>query len=193
MDERTDWVRAHQARESPPRFEGWRDDGEHTRAKAGAPGGRGIPDLSALVAIVEALRRAVPHELQEQFTARLYGQSLPTSLIMDEGVAQVALKRLARQVERAPRDATVALVGAQVLSEPASMGRALDVNETIARLKQSIGQGSADGLEIALAVNEEQPVVRDAGDGVNQMRAMLSGPEVASAVARARATKATIG
>src|SRR5437870_1754977 len=114
--------------------------------------------------------------LQEQFTARLYGQSLPTSLMMDEGVAQVALKRLARQVERAPRDATVALVGAQVLSEPASTGRALDVNETIARLKQSIGQGSAEGLEIALAVNEEQPVVRDAGDGVNQMRAMLAGP-----------------
>ena len=41
--------------------------------------------------------------LQEQLTARLYGKSLPTSLIMDEGVAQVALKRLARQVERAPR------------------------------------------------------------------------------------------
>ena len=114
--------------------------------------------------------------LQEQLTARLYGQSLSTSLIMDEGVAQVALKRLARQVERAPRDATVALVGAQVLSEPALAGRALDVNETIARLKQSIGQGSAEGLEIALAVNDVQPVVHDAGDGVKQMQAMLAGP-----------------
>jgi hypothetical protein len=69
MDERTDWARAHEARESPPRFEGWHDDGGEARARTGAPGSRGIPDLSALVAIVEALRRAVPHELQEQFTA----------------------------------------------------------------------------------------------------------------------------
>ncbi|TML32845.1 MAG: hypothetical protein E6G00_02235 [Actinobacteria bacterium] len=102
MDERTDWVRAHQARESPPRFEGWRDDGEHTRAKAGAPGGRGIPDLSALVAIVEALRRAVPHELQEQFTALQRELLLTIRALIDWYLDRLDKPELEPQVEDIP-------------------------------------------------------------------------------------------
>ncbi len=114
--------------------------------------------------------------LQEQISARISGQSLSTSLIMDEGVAQVALKRLARQVERAPRDASVALIGAQVLSEPAVIGRALDVNETISWLKQSIGQANVESVEVELAIRDVPPIVRDAGDGAKQMQAMLAAP-----------------
>ncbi len=114
--------------------------------------------------------------LREQLSARIDGRSLGVSLVMDEGVAQVALKRLARQVERAPRDATVALIGSQVLSEPAVVGRALDVNETIDRLKQALGQIDGNGVDVDLSVHDVQPVVLDAGDGVAQMRAVLSGP-----------------
>src|SRR5437588_13100050 len=42
--------------------------GDRPRQAAGE-GPRGVPDLSPLIAIVEALRRAIPHELQEQFNA----------------------------------------------------------------------------------------------------------------------------
>jgi vancomycin resistance protein YoaR len=114
--------------------------------------------------------------LQEQAITRLDGQSLSTSLVMDDGMAQVALTRLARRFERMPRDASVALIGSQVLSEPAVIGRALDVNETIDRLKGSIGQTDAEGVDVQLAIHDVQPVVLDAGDGVAQMRAMLSVP-----------------
>ncbi len=76
MDERTDWARSGARRgepqhEPPPGFEGWdREAGERSHPpRVGPPGGPRIPDLSALLAIVDALRRMVPHELQEQFTA----------------------------------------------------------------------------------------------------------------------------
>jgi hypothetical protein len=50
---------------APPTWEDFvRENGGRTGA-----GARGVPDLSPLIAIVEALRRAIPHELQEQFNA----------------------------------------------------------------------------------------------------------------------------
>jgi hypothetical protein len=94
MDERTEWER--RARPSEPRepfepqerfeprepresweppsgFEDWSAGNARDRAgtgpRPGPGGGPRIPDISAVLAIVEALRRAVPHELQEQFTA----------------------------------------------------------------------------------------------------------------------------
>ncbi len=53
--------------EPPP----WWDEFEAARARAanGFAPPRGFPDLSPLIALVEALRRVVPVELQEQMTA----------------------------------------------------------------------------------------------------------------------------
>ena len=50
---------------APPTWE----DFVRANGRTGGDGPRAIPDLSPLIAIVEALRRAVPHELQEQFNA----------------------------------------------------------------------------------------------------------------------------
>jgi hypothetical protein len=50
-------------RTEPPTWE------DFVRANGRRGGERGIPDLGPLIAIVEALRRAIPHELQEQFNA----------------------------------------------------------------------------------------------------------------------------
>src|SRR3954468_9680189 len=49
--------------ETPP----WWD--EFARGSNGLPPPRGFPDLTPVVALVDALRRAVPVELQEQFNA----------------------------------------------------------------------------------------------------------------------------
>ena len=78
MDERTDWQRPGETRDAPPRFEGWRESGgEYAGARPGGPGAPRVPDLSALLAIVDALRRAVPHELQETCEAQVSQQSPP--------------------------------------------------------------------------------------------------------------------
>ena len=50
-----------EASAQPPRFEGWNGDY--------ASPARGLPDLSPLMAVIDALRRMVPAELQDQFNA----------------------------------------------------------------------------------------------------------------------------
>lgn len=113
---------------------------------------------------------------QDQLTAQLYGRAVSGSLLLDEGVAQVALKRLARQIERAPRDASVALAGTQVVATPAVTGRALDVDETIARIRQALEQPDEMRFEADLPVRDVAPVVRDAAPAAAQMRAILAAP-----------------
>jgi hypothetical protein len=51
--------------EPPP----WWDEFEAARGSNGLPPPRGFPDLSPLIAVVDALRRVVPVELQDQLNA----------------------------------------------------------------------------------------------------------------------------
>ena len=50
----------------PPPFEGW--NGGTTPPRGYGPG-RGLPDLSPLLALLDALRRLIPAELQDQVNA----------------------------------------------------------------------------------------------------------------------------
>jgi len=105
MDERTDWRRPGETHDAPPRFEGWRESGrEHAGARPGGPGGPRIPDVSALLAIVDALRRAVPHELQEQFTALQRELLLTLRALIDWYLDRLDKPELESQVEDIPID-----------------------------------------------------------------------------------------
>lgn len=115
-------------------------------------------------------------DVQAQAGALLYGRPVSGSLLMDEGVAQVALKRLARQIERAPRDASVALAGSQVVASPSVTGRALDAETTIARIRQALEQPDETRIEADLAARDVPPVVRDAAPAAAQLRAILASP-----------------
>ena len=101
MDERTDWARMHEAHE-PPRFEGWHEGAAYAGPRRGAAGGRGIPDLSALVAVLDALRRAVPQELQEQFTALQRELLLTIRALIDWYLDRLDKPELELQVEDIP-------------------------------------------------------------------------------------------
>ncbi len=129
--------------------------------------------------------------LREQLDALLNGRSVTAAEIVDEGAAQVALKRLSRQVDRAPRDASLLLIGLQVMSEPAVVGRTLDVAETIERLKSQLrtpdpatrgahsarrGHTTQPPDELELVVRDVAPVVRDASGAAEQIRAILAAP-----------------
>jgi vancomycin resistance protein YoaR len=136
------------------------------------------PDVDALLdaAFVIGRQGSWTDDMAEQFDARLNGRSVSAALVMDEGAAQVTLKRLARQLERAPRDASVSLIGVQVVSEPSVTGRALDVSATLENIGQALQQPAGGALEADLAIRELPPLVRDAGDAASQMRAILSAP-----------------
>jgi len=87
----------------PPGWEAW------TRgANGGAAGGPQlrppVPDLSALIAIFEALRRAVPHELQEQFVALQRELLLTVRALIDWYLERLDGASRAPQVEDIPID-----------------------------------------------------------------------------------------
>jgi hypothetical protein len=86
----------------PPGWEEW------TRAANGGAGGAHLrppfPDPAALIAIVEALRRAVPHELQEQFNALQRELLLTVRALIDWYLERLDGAPRARQVEDIPID-----------------------------------------------------------------------------------------
>ncbi len=60
------------------------------------------PDLSSLIAIVEALRRAIPVELQEQFNALQRELLLTLRALIDWYLERLDKPELAPQVEDIP-------------------------------------------------------------------------------------------
>ncbi|MEA2349390.1 MAG: hypothetical protein QOG86_331 [Thermoleophilaceae bacterium] len=90
--------------EAPPTWEDFvRENGERAQAGAGAgPGARGIPDFTPLIAVVEALRRAIPHELQEQFNALQRELLLTLRALIDWYLDRLDKPELTPQVEDIP-------------------------------------------------------------------------------------------
>ena len=81
---------------APP---GWE---EFFRNGTGGQGPRAVPDLGPIIAIVEALRRAVPHELQEQFNALQRELLLTLRALIDWYLDRLDKPELEPQVEDIP-------------------------------------------------------------------------------------------
>jgi hypothetical protein len=82
----------------PPTWEDFvRENGRRT-----ASGQRAIPDFGPLIAIVEALRRAIPHELQEQFNALQRELLLTLRALIDWYLDRLDKPELTPQVEDIP-------------------------------------------------------------------------------------------
>jgi hypothetical protein len=88
-----------------PRTEGqpptW-DDFVRENGRRTADGQRAIPDFGPLIAIVEALRRAIPHELQEQFNALQRELLLTLRALIDWYLDRLDKPELTPQVEDIP-------------------------------------------------------------------------------------------
>ncbi len=94
-----------QRTDAPPGWDDFvRENGERARAGAGAGQRGAIPDFTPLIAIVEALRRAIPHELQEQFNALQRELLLTVRALIDWYLDRLDKPELAPQVEDIPID-----------------------------------------------------------------------------------------
>jgi hypothetical protein len=91
-----------QRTDAPPSWDDFvRENGERTRG-AGA-GQRGpIPDFAPLIQIVDALRRAIPQELQEQFNALQRELLLTLRALIDWYLERLDKPELTPQVEDIP-------------------------------------------------------------------------------------------
>ncbi len=83
---------------APPTWE------DFVRENGRRGGERGIPDFTPLIAIVEALRRAIPHELQEQFFALQRELLLTLRALIDWYLERLDGTSRAPQVENIPID-----------------------------------------------------------------------------------------
>jgi hypothetical protein len=88
----------------PPEGEApeWWED--FTRGSNGLPPPRGFPDLSPLLAVVDAMRRVVPVELQEQFNALQRELLLTIRALIDWYLERLEGGRRATVVEDIPID-----------------------------------------------------------------------------------------
>src|SRR3954470_14507781 len=78
--------------------------GEFVRGSNGLPPPRGFPDLSPLIAIVDALRRVVPVELQDQFNALQRELLLTIRALIDWYLERLEGSQRATVVEDIPID-----------------------------------------------------------------------------------------
>ena len=97
--------------EPPPEPPPWWDEFEAANARAGHAAGnglppppRGMPDLSPLIALVDALRRVVPLELQDQVNALQRELLLTVRALIDWYLERLDGTQRATVVEDIPID-----------------------------------------------------------------------------------------
>ena len=89
---------------TPPEGEGWNGHGWDWQQPYGPPGRSGLPDLSPIFAILEALRRMVPAELQDQFNALQREVLLTVKALIDWYLERLDARERPVQVEDIPID-----------------------------------------------------------------------------------------
>jgi hypothetical protein len=82
----------------------WWDEFEAARGSNGLPPPRGFPDLSPLLAVVDALRRVVPVELQDQLNALQRELLLTIRALIDWYLERLDSSQRATVVEDIPID-----------------------------------------------------------------------------------------
>ncbi|HEC33783.1 MAG TPA: hypothetical protein ENI37_03605, partial [Chloroflexi bacterium] len=102
----------------------------------------------------------------------LWGQDLPPVLSYDEATARLYLETLAEQVDQPPVDAALTLQDTTPVASPARPGRALDVEATLAAVREGLASLGTGGVN--LVVREVPPQVTDAEPARAWAQALLA-------------------
>jgi vancomycin resistance protein YoaR len=137
-------------------------------------------DLPATVEAAYRLgRSANPLKgLSNRISAWHSGKNLSPQLVYDERLAQDTIRRIASQVDRPTVEASLSVNGAQVVAVPGQVGRSVEVDATLAALRQQITT-LTDGV-VPVVVHETPPDILDASQQAEVARQMLSAPLVFS-------------
>ena len=118
--------------------------------------------------------------LKEQFDVLLDGYLVAPVLTFDEGSGAMFLSRVARQVNRPMRNATLSLndnLGVEVV--PGQAGRKVDDESTHEALVQRLAE--MRGGDVELVVRESEPLLADLSAAQAQVQRILSGPVILDA------------
>lgn len=114
------------------------------------------------------------HALAEQINAAQGAIHLPAVVIFDQQQAYRYLQNLAAQINQPMREAELRLDGTEVIYTPGQIGRSVDVETTLHTLTRQL-QSLQDG-EVPLTIVEQPPLVLDAENQAQALRALLSQP-----------------
>lgn len=114
--------------------------------------------------------------LREVLAALQFGADLPIRVTVDQNRLQAYLSDLAASLEAAPRSAGIAVVGGQVLTTTASIGRQILVDATIREVMAGLTVGQP--YTVTLQTRGLQPVLSDSSvaDSLQQLAGLLGGP-----------------
>ena len=113
-------------------------------------------------------------DLQELARAWLDGVDLPAHYEFDESAALAYLRRLAAEINRERRDATLRIDGLHVAIDEGESGRRLDVAATLPLARESVLSGQ--GETIALVVQESPPRAWNLSETAQLVHTALSAP-----------------
>ncbi|GIV90831.1 MAG: VanW family protein [Chloroflexus sp.] len=141
-------------------------------------------DLGLSLAIDEALDTAFALGHQPDWEANLrlaaatwqHGIDLPLHLQFDQRVAQITLRAIAAEIDRAPIDASVELRNNIIIVGTEQWGRQTLIDETIADIAAAVQ--SLQPQEVPIRTRQLEPRVRDTdlAPTVTELRLLLSGP-----------------
>ncbi len=107
-----------------------------------------------------------------RLSAMRQGVVVPPAWTFDQGTASLVLRRLAKEIDRPARSATLDLSGTAPRSEPAVAGRELDVDATLQALAEAVRSGLPQTMD--LTVRTMAPAVADATAARQRAEALLS-------------------
>ncbi len=113
--------------------------------------------------------------LAAQADAWASGYAIQPKVIFDQSKAAGFLQKIAAEIDKPVRDATISLNSTTVTTGPSQVGRQVDVNATLGLLRPVVLSLST-GAEIKLIVRETQPSIRDADAAAAKIRAAVASP-----------------
>jgi len=112
--------------------------------------------------------------LDDQLRARSRGAESAPVILFDQRVAHQYLQALSAEINQPVTEASLAVVGTEVVAQPGQVGRYLDVDGTLVFLSAQM-QTFRDG-EVPLVIREQQPQTVDVSGQAEAARRILSQP-----------------
>lgn len=132
-----------------------------------------VPSMAGR-AIAWGRQGSLPERLSGQFEAWFSGHQEAPVVVFDERQARAYLERVAAQIDRPAREASLQVDGTDVVNQSGQVGLRVDLPASLRLLSPPVSQ--LHDAQIALVVHESYPHVLDSESAASTARSILSAP-----------------